>query len=149
MMRSMLAVMLLAATGNSRGQSGLSNPGAGNLQGALTTLFVGSTRFSGGLVGGTEMFLAGHVTEGFKDNTNGFSGFAVLLTQDTPFASFGTNAAQTFQGIYASLVPTYEVFDGPAAQLASLGTPLTQPLSNLLVTLYTPPALPGLENTYY
>ncbi|MGQ0699347.1 MAG: hypothetical protein ACT4PZ_14010 [Panacagrimonas sp.] len=131
MKRSMLALVLLVVAGNSWAAG--SGPGL-NVRGALSTFLAGNSQFPNGLAGSAEAFLAGNITEGFKAGRNGFSGLFVVLTEDTRLAPLGTAAERSFVAFYNILEPLYMALDGPAMRLAALGTPLTKPLTILIVT---------------
>lgn len=135
MTRSLLALVLASAIGSAWGQMAAPVPGAANFQPAVETLLLGNAQFPGGLARGADPFLAGNTTEGFLANRNGFSGFAILLTQDTPFADLGPAARDFFEMGYDTLLPLYLAADEVLIPLAEPGRPFTEPLADALVDL--------------
>ncbi len=134
MLRSIIGLMLLAIAGNSWAESRMPNLGVGNFRQAMSVFLQGNSDFPGGIAGGTDAFLSGQITRGFDLNRNGFSGFVVLLTQDTPAEFFGSAAQQSFDGFYDTLLPFYEALDGPAEKFASFSGPFAKPFSNAIVS---------------
>ncbi|MGQ0622294.1 MAG: hypothetical protein ACT4QA_20655 [Panacagrimonas sp.] len=146
MKRSMLALALLLAAGNSWGQSFSPIFGGGNVRGAVATFLAGDRQFRGGMGASSEAFLAGHVTEGFAFGRNAFSGLFVELTDGTRIEFLGTSAERSFNGFYDALLPLYLALDEPAMRLAALGTPITEPLGDVIVETYGGIAT-GLRNS--
>lgn len=135
MMRSLTALILASAVGSAWGQMAAPLPGAANFQPAVETLLLGNADFPGGLARGVEPFLAGNTTDGFLANRNGFSGFAILLTQDTPFADLGPAARDFFEMGYDTLLPLYLAADEVLVPLAEPGLPVTKPIADAVVEL--------------
>ena len=145
MKKILFALTLLAVAGSASAQSRVGS--------ALSTFVSGNTQFPGGLAAAGQLFLAGQVTPGFAAGRNGFSGLAVISTQDTPLAPLGLAAEQQFLTFYNTLLPLYLALDRPAAELAAFGVPVTRPLS-MGISVFSEvfsgvvsqlPPLPGLE----
>lgn len=131
MIRSISALALALSMGSAWGQTA-PNLGLGNLQPAISTFVVGSPSFPGGLANAARPFSAGNTTDGFLANRNGFSGFAVELTRDTPAAELGTTMENLFAMGYDTLLPLYVSADEVLIPLAEPGLPLTTPVADLI-----------------
>ena len=150
MNRSLLALTLLAAAGSASAQT---VGGIGNLRvpQALDTLLTGSKRFQGGLLGGLPALLAGNTTNGFLAFSNGFSGFAVVLTENSRLAPIGTGTEKLFTQGYGALKPLYQGIDNLTVPLLEPLNPRIQPLVIDVVALVdgTLFALTGLPTSQY
>lgn len=157
MKHSLVALALLAAAGTAAAQSSVGPFGLLRGPAATATLLAGNSAYPGGLGNAAPFFLAGNTVTGFAAGRNGFSGFTVVLTENTPrLQGFAAMSVDMFNNTYAALLPLYVAADPVLSTLAAPAAPVLTPVgqqiaiganqlaSALRGNFTVSPSLPGL-----